>query len=124
MSKILNMTQHNASPEQIAAGVIEPAAEIKENIRKLLTFNSLPSCEEIKERAKALAEIAEDAGVGKVLIGGAPYLMAPLEAELIHRGILPLYAFSIREVVEETLPDGTIKKVTKFRHAGFVPACR
>ena len=121
---ILNLTQHNLTNEQINAGVVEPAAEVKGKIRELLTFNSLPSCNEIRKRAEELAEIAASSGYNRVLIGGAPYLMAPLEAELIKRGILPLYAFSVREVIEETLPNGEVKKVSKFRHAGFVPACR
>ena len=124
MDKIMNLTQHSVVQEQIAAGVIEPAAEIKEKIRKLLTFNSLPSCEEIKARAKALAEIVVSSDYDRALIGGAPYLMAPLEIELRKRGVEPLYAFSVRETKEERLPDGTVKKISSFKHAGFIPACR
>ena len=82
--KILNLTQHKATPEQITAGVIEPAEEDKQMIQKLLTFKDLPTPEEIYEKVK------------------------------------PLYAFSKREVVEEQLPDGSVRKTQVFKHLGFV----
>jgi hypothetical protein len=56
------------------------------------------------------------------MIGGAPYLMAPLERSLRSVGVYPVYAFSVRESVEQTAPDGTVRKTNVFRHAGFVPA--
>ena len=34
--------------------------------------------------------------------------------------LVPIYAFSVRESVEETLPDGTVHKTACFRHKGFV----
>ena len=43
-----------------------------------------------------------------------------LEEALMKRGIVPLYAFSRREVVETPLPDGSVKKTQVFRHLGFV----
>jgi hypothetical protein len=54
------------------------------------------------------------------MIGGAPYLMAPLEVALRAHGITPLYAFSVRESVEQTQPDGSVRKIAVFRHGGFV----
>ena len=48
--------------------------------------------------------------------------MPPLEKALRGLGIRPLYAFSVRESVEETLPDGSVRKVAVFRHKGFVEA--
>jgi len=112
---ILNLTQHQGTPEQ---GVVEPTE--KGRVQALLTFSSLPSREEISERAAELAAIAEAAGATAAMIGGAPYLMAPLEASLRGRGIRPLYAFSVRESVETTDPDGTVRKTAVFRHKGFV----
>ena len=118
MTKILNLTQHQATAAQVAAGVFEP--HDKATVQQLLTFNTLPSREEIKAKAEALAQIAEEEGASAVMIGGAPYLMGALECALEQRGIQPLYAFSIRESVEETLPTGEVIKKNVFRHSGFV----
>jgi hypothetical protein len=38
--KILNLTQHEATKEQVAAGGVEPLD--KEAVQRLLTFNNLP----------------------------------------------------------------------------------
>ena len=46
--------------------------------------------------------------------------MAALEAALREKGLTPVYAFSLRESVEETLEDGTVRKVNRFKHLGFV----
>ena len=54
------------------------------------------------------------------MIGGAPFLMGPLERALISRGIFPAYAFSRREVVEKATADGEVTKTAVFRHEGFV----
>jgi len=117
---ITNLTQHIATPDQVKAGVREPDDELKEEIKRLLTFTELPTPEEIQERANLLARIAHGEGAEAAMIGGAPYLMAPLERALKAWGIVPLYAFSRREVAEEPQPDGSIKKVVVFRHLGFV----
>jgi hypothetical protein len=54
------------------------------------------------------------------MIGGAPYLMAPLERALRRKRITPLYAFSERRSTEEKGNDGEIIKRTVFKHIGFV----
>jgi len=116
--KILNLTQHKPTEEQIKAGVIEPS-EIKSVIQTLLTFDAIPSKEEIEERAFRLAKIAYSEGIEKVMIGGAPYLMSSLEKYLKHLGMKPLYAFSKRVVEEINTENGVEKKVI-FKHLGFV----
>lgn len=135
--KILNLTQHAATPEQIEAGVFEPSAEDKKEIQKLLTFEEIPTKEEIESRAKELARIASKIFLDveyveeynhfqhnridrKAMIGGAPYLMGLLEAYLKHECVKPVYAFSKRESVDQPQPDGSVRKVQVFRHAGFV----
>jgi len=125
---ILNLTQHPATEEQAAVGVVEPRD--KEAVRRLLTFNDLPTEEEVQAAASGLAELASaevDAvadGDPLVLIGGAPFLMAPLERSLRAFNLIPLYAFSRRESVEEIATDGSVRKTTVFRHAGFIKADR
>ena len=123
---ILNLTQHPATPEQIEAGVVDLPDSVRPALIGWLTFSQLPSREEIEDRAEALALLADsllpEEGDPAAMIGGAPYLMAPLEAALRNQRIRPLYAFSRRESVEQTLPDGTIRKTSIFRHAGFITA--
>lgn len=125
---ILNLTQHPSTPEQ---GVTDLIGEELASLKTALTFDTLPDAQEIAGRAEYIAELACTNGLGgedddpiptAAMIGGAPYLMAPLEAALRERGIDPLYAFSVRESAEQTQPDGTVRKVNLFRHAGFVPA--
>ena len=113
---ILNLTQHQASLEQKKAGVTEPAS--KDAIKALLTFNAIPSPEELHGRADALAEIAEGTGVISAMIGGAPFFMGYLEDALRARRITPLYAFSERVVEENS--EG--RKVSIFKHLGFIEA--
>ena len=118
MKKILNLTQHVATPEQTEAGVIEPAD--KSVVQQLLTFSELPTSSEVVIRAERLALIAKFSDVEACLIGGAPYLMAPLETLLKKEGITPLYAYSKRVSEEKTQEDGSVKKINIFKHVGFV----
>ena len=114
---ILNLTQHSASEEQIAAGVIEPSDKAK--VKALLTFTSMPSMEEVWDRACELAAVADSEGVDKVMIGGAPYLMARLERALQNYDMQAVYAYSER-VSTEIVVDGVTHKAGSFRHLGFV----
>ena len=117
---ILNLTQHPATEEQVAEGVTEPAD--KAGIKKLLTFDDLPSKAEIERTAEALALVAADSGAEWALIGGAPFFMSALERALKNVGVSPVYAFSRREVVETVAENGAVVKTAVFRHAGFIPA--
>lgn len=115
--KILNLTQHAGTQEQ---GVLEVADNLKIELRTLLNFEELPTPADIKSRAQAIAAMA--VGYDAAMIGGAPFLMGALEAALKAVGVQPLYAFSRRESVERTRPDGSVEKVAVFRHLGFVEA--
>lgn len=115
---ILNLTQHQATNEQVSAGVVEP--HNKAEVQKLLTFHTLPSKEELDERAKELAMIAKSSGTSIAMIGGAPFFMSCFERALVECGITPLYAFSERVSVETTNDDGTVTKQNVFKHVGFV----
>ena len=118
--KILNLTQHITTPEQRAQGVIDLPPRLHAEVKKLLTFEELPTIEELKWRARLLAHIAKKSKVKYAMIGGAPYLMSHLEGALMQVGVRPVYAFSLRESREETLPDGSVRKVNVFTHKGFV----
>ena len=139
----INQTQHVSTSEQ---GCIDLQGTALATLKGLLTFDALPSRDEVKARAEAIANLAatypvafQDPACGSVMpvaaqghetpimarvamIGGAPVLMGPLRAALKAVGIAPVYAFSVRESVDEAMPDGSVKKVAVFRHKGFVPA--
>jgi len=122
---ILNLTQHTPSIDQMMEGVGDASREHRERIRALLTFDTVPTLDDMERRAVALADIVESqeytvdtiaggVGCGDAMIGGAPYFMPVLERVLLERGITVHYAFSVRDVVER---GG--EKTSVFRHAGF-----
>jgi hypothetical protein len=128
---ILNLTQHVATDEQTAQLVVAPRMT-KEKIRELLTFEEIPSKEELEVRANKLAEIAvaeasmyagdtdNKIWITRVMLGGAPFFMGALEKAIRECGFTPVYAFSKRESEEIPQPDGSVKKIQVFRHIGFV----
>ena len=120
--KILNLTQHAPTPEQLASGVIEVSQGDKVILKDLLTFSSLPTRDEINAAALNIAELASSYGTEFVMIGGAPFLMGVLESALKARGMTPLYAFSQRQSTEFTNDEGVVTKVNTFVHLGFVEA--
>ena len=119
---IWNLTQHPATPGQMANGVTDLPPALQADVRRLLTFEELPTPDGVWERA-AQIWAAVDHLFGEndaAMIGGAPFLMAPLQAVLLTHGIAPVYAFSRREIVETATEDGAVRKTAIFRHAGFV----
>lgn len=138
---IVNLTQHSMTQEQYQYNDIQlyevqfkgQEKEAKADILEALTFNEIPTKEEIINRAKTLSTIAKAtlnqardlSGLDAeyyALIGGAPYLMSALEKELKEDGVIPLYAFSKRVSVEITQPDGSVIKTAKFMHEGYIEA--
>ncbi len=87
----------------------------------MLTFEELPSLEEIRKRAENVGLIAGQHGFECAMIGGAPYLMSALEKVLEREGVGALYAFSKRETKEE-VKDGVVEKKVVFTHQGFIRA--
>lgn len=121
---IINLTQHPATAEQIAAGVVDLTGEQLSRLKSLLTFEELPTRSDIEQVAQAIANMAtfcfEPADQKSAMIGGAPFLIGALEAALMDYSITPVYAFSKRDSVEEVQSDGSVKKVNVFRHSGFI----
>lgn len=115
---IINLTQHQATNEQVEAGVV--ACSRPEVLKVLLTFDSLPTRWEIQEAATELTLLAIQSGCKKAMVGGAPFLMGTLETTLKEAGIQPLYAFSVRESVESTDANGVVTKTARFKHLDFV----
>ena len=117
--KIANLTQHRATAEQIADGVVDLKEEEQEQLKELLTFSEPPSYVVLERRACEVGEMIAGK-YSKAMIGGAPYFMSPLEERLESMGIEVLYSFSKRESQEIPQEDGTVKKIAVFRHVGFV----
>ena len=127
---ILNLTQHHATPEQIAQGVVDLPAGHHVLLAQSLTVDALPTRQEITDRCANIAALAVHNGLGgddaddphptAAMIGGAPWMMAELERALLDMGVPAVYAFSVRESVEQPQPDGSVRKVNVFRHVGFV----
>ena len=138
---IINLTQHVMTQEQYFLNG-EDLTEVKFRpynglgesvhgfVKGCLNFNYKPDRIEIDRRALVLAEYAQgllnqvkgDNDKLYALVGGAPYLMGPLEQKLKERGIQPLYAFSQRESVETRNTDGTVVKTAVFKHIGYIEA--
>lgn len=119
--KRVNLTRHKASPEQNCA---PRDSETEKRIKELVLFETLPTVYELEKRALALARLAYNLDATEAMIGGAGYLMPYLERALTGLGIEPVYAFSQRESSEVVQPDGSTRKVTTFRHIGFVRNAR
>ena len=125
---ILNLTQHPASPEQIDDRCVDLEPHYLQQLKPLLNFTAFPDQEEVYQRAKDIAALAEEQwqaveqdGDGKcAMIGGAPYLMKSLQEALEELGFEVCYAFSVRESVERIADDGSVIKTSVFKHKGYV----
>ena len=127
--KILNLTQHAPTDEQVEAGVVNPGLTSREDLSALLTFDKLPTSSEVRKAAmdialRAFRERISGICTTHVMIGGAPFLMPHLERTLRDMGFDVMYAFSERESTEQTQPDGSVRKINVFRHVGFVEAAQ
>jgi len=127
---ILNLTQHKASEQQIEAGVVEMPEGMAKVVRDFLTFEEIPSKDELVSRASFIVTVVEtwmkEAGVRRmdfsVMVGGAPFFMEILCVRFRKSYIHPVFAFSKRESVEEVQEDGSVVKRAVFKHLGFVDA--
>lgn len=121
---IINLTQHKATVEQLAAGVIDFPAETREEISKLLTFEECPTSDDINHRVIKLMRhvraAAKEHDTVIVMIGGANFLMPHLYRELTSFGFKPCFAFTKRVSSEHVKADGTVEKTSSFRHVGLV----
>lgn len=116
----------SAAPDHVASRAAEIVARfvtprIAAAAREMLHSGGYECGSDLSALAMLRPEVA--AGDISAMIGGAPYLMAPLERALRRVGVRPVYALSERASEEQVQPDGGTKKVAVFRHAGFVEAC-
>lgn len=129
MKSIINLTQHPATPAQIAEGVENLSNDSLSALHHFLDFSELPTPSEIEASVEGITTLAScwqdwqdpDTECG-AMIGGAPWIIAPLVRRLILEGITPYFAFSQRVSRELQMPDGSVQKTSVFGHRGFVQA--
>jgi len=121
--KILNLTQHAATSDQMMVGVVDLQGDDFATLKQNLNFVGLPSGDKVRDAAYSIAKLAQSHclknGIDAVMLGGAPFLMAVLHVELQKRGLTVMYAFSERVSVEKEI-DGKVIKTNEFKHSGFV----
>ena len=122
---ILNLTQHNATADQINAGINDlPVDDFQTALKGLLTFPTQYTRADLEYRALQIHELVRDfCGTSKevlegVMIGGMPSFMPVLESVLISKGIKVGYACTERKSVDKEV-DGKIIKTAVFVHAGM-----
>ena len=115
MNKIVNLTQHISSAEQVEEGVFD--LEDNSVLKRLLTFNTPPTLLEMQQRAEAITALAVATEATIAMVGGAPYFMVFLEIALDGVGIKVVYSFTERVAVENPT---TGEKTSVFKHTGWV----
>lgn len=107
MQIILNLTYAPATQEQIEAGVIEPKDKLA--VKRLLSFSTPPTKNQIKERTIKLANIANEHGVGFAMVGDVSYLTAALEKQLRLLAITPVHNFIPIDPETDTIHYSTLR---------------
>ena len=120
----LNLTQHNATADQLVSGIIDLPADFQTALKGLLTFPTQYTRADLEYRALQIHELIRDfCGTSEevlegVMIGGMPSFMPVLESVLISKGIKVGYACTERQSVDKEV-DGKVVKTAIFVHAGM-----
>ena len=121
---VLNLTQHNATTDQVNAGINDLPVDFQTALKGLLTFPTQYTRADLEYRALQIHELVRDfCGTSKevlegVMIGGMPSFMPVLESVLISKGIKVGYACTERKSVDKEV-DNKIIKTAVFVHAGM-----
>ena len=126
---ILNLTQHNATADQLASGIIDLPVEFQTALKSLLTFPTTYTRADLEYRALQIHELIRDMcgehfgappkhALDGVMIGGMPSFMPVLEATLVSKGIRVGYACTERQSIDKEI-DGKVVKTAIFVHAGM-----
>ena len=141
--RIINLTQHKGTEAQAKAGLVEWMAEHLGHSDWILdlggdssdwetraptdlaeVLNVAPSDDippVLAARAEEVAGWVEEMACRAAMIGGHFGLTVALSEALTMRGILPVRAVTERKAAEQAQPDGSVRKVSRFEHIGFVP---
>lgn len=118
---IINLTQHNATEDQLNAGVIDLQGDLKAALVTAITFPAVYTHEDLVSRAKRVVGIVRDAQVDcqHVMIGGMPSFMPVLQNTLQEAGYRVGYACTDRVSVDVPDGNGGVKKTSVFKHVGM-----
>ena len=147
---IINATQHNATPEQVAEGICNMTEGRQEQLKAALTLPAHYTHAMLVEAATTVVKLvhSENNAIGwaeavadgetypgddsfqnylyrrrPVMVGGLPALMPILQQMLQKDGWEVCFSQSDRVSVDTPQPDGSVKKVSVFKHTGlyYVP---
>jgi hypothetical protein len=121
MGMIFNCTSHNLTAEQREGyDVVELPADLKAQWGQVTELSKEGIADDV---VSVVTQAFAGSGYGfegMVLVQGHPGVTYMVVSRLKGvPGITPVYAESARDSREEQQPDGSIKKVSVFRHLGF-----
>lgn len=120
---ILNITRHKTTEGQKADNVVDLPAYIIDEISRLCVFQPLPTLQELRISAQKVVDILDGLNypnVDGVMCGGAPYFNSVLDKELLSRGYVPHYPFTLRHYIHKLQPDGSTIQEPVYKHMGLV----
>jgi len=119
MRTIFNCTSHNLTPEQREGfEVIELPFDLKAQWGQVTEESKEGIADDVVSIVTQALTGSDDGSL--VLVQGHPGVTYLVVSRLKGvPGIVPVYAESVRDSVEEKQADGSIKKVSVFRHLGF-----
>lgn len=119
MRTIFNCTSHNLTAEQrVGFDVVELPVDLKAQWGQVTELSKEGIADDVVSIVtQAIAGPNSD---NLILVHGHPGVTYLVVSRLKGvPGIVPVYAESVRDSVEEKQPDGSVKKVSVFRHLGF-----
>lgn len=126
MNTIINLTQHQPTAEQVTAGVVNLRRDLLESLNLCLNFEASYDKTNLELSAKSIIALLfhnGSSGVGQqVMVGGMPSFMPILEKTLLQAGFRVLYAKTDRISEDQPQSDGTVRKISVFKHIGFYEA--
>ena len=116
---VVNLTQHNATVEQIKDGVFDLPDQLRQRLVELLTFPADYSRDDLEKAAQGIVSLVKEVDCFRTMIGGMPSFMPVLERALAKEGCAVGYARTERVSVDQVQADGSVRKVSVFQHAGM-----
>lgn len=145
---IINLTQHQATEDQVAQGVVNLEGALLSGLKAYLTFPAVYDKKFLVNNAQKIADIAWDAwnanchaaaaaderplcstddeyanywyhSPREVMIGDMPSFMRHLEDALIAKGFRVGYACTARVSVDKPDGKGGVEKTAVFKHVGM-----
>lgn len=110
---------HTPFPEQGEGFLMLSTFEGGEVLQKRLN-NTSSDVSELEALASELCGLAIKEGGEVYQPGGSPAFQVILGRKAKEMSVVLNYAHSVRDSIEEKLPDGTIKKVSVFRHQCWI----